>query len=68
MKLGDAPLFFERIRGGAAGAGRVWLRKFGAEVVFFYLELREALTNTPIVAPCDLGAGAPGGAQSRWCV
>jgi hypothetical protein len=32
---------------GAAGVGCVWLRKFGVEL-FFYLELRGALPNTPL--------------------
>jgi hypothetical protein len=34
MELGVAPPFFEQIRSGPAGAGCVWLKKFGAELVF----------------------------------
>jgi hypothetical protein len=37
----------EQIHGGAAGAGRVWLTFFGAELIFLNVELRGALPNTP---------------------
>jgi hypothetical protein len=47
MELGSAPRFFlEEIHGGAAGAGCVWLRKFGA-VLFFIWSCVELCQTRP---------------------